>query len=499
MGARGAGRVGFGAAKVAFVANTVIDTVEMAVQILLKGFTDWAADCEISGPSIRDYIEECEITGSREQSMGWWGTIRIPIIECRRRSVLMALDWGRQKCWIRLMGQQITLFDFNFGSLEMTWPAPIETAIDIGTGLSHCGGGNIFTCLSNKILNHITWPDKLKKVVDGRVQDLLPSQMRILAHIGWELQTHCHTHNHVEMTKCLARSLAKYSPPVDFLPDPLKKVANGQVLDLLPDQVKLVAGSAYEAVRTVFSVGWELMHCPRRGHHHDLIRCLGGWVQHLAPAVHWMAVPLQAIASGDIMGLLPGQLKDIASGDIMKLLPKQFDDIASGNIMGLLPGPLKNIADGDIMGLLPGQLNQIASGDIMGLLPGQLNQIASGNIMGLMPGPMQLLGGGQPNSIQNMLTLGNALMKCSDSQQQDLVQCLGFQIVGSVPPLNFLNRLGDIFGEFIAAFAKVASTVAAQAMKGGESLLQTAATTEFPSAGAQAMVHHRGQELTTPN
>eukprot|EP00439_Symbiodinium_sp_Y106_P067180 s1551_g11.t1 len=121
--------------------------------------------------------------------------------------------------------------------------------------------------------------------------------------------------------------------------------------------------------------------------------------------------------------------------------------------------------------------------------------IASGDIMGLMPGPMQLLGGGQPNSIQNMLTLGNALMKCADSQHSDLVQCLGFQIVGSVPPLNFLNRLGEIFGEFIAAFAKVASTVAAQAMKGGESLLQTAATTEFPSAGAQAMVHHRGPNL----
>ena len=232
----------------------------------------------------------------------------------------------------------------------------------------------------------------------------------------------------------------------------------------------------------MFSVGWELMHCPHRGHHHELIQCLGGWIQHLAPPLHWM----------------PNPVKALANGQIMSLLPEQLNHIASGNIMGLLPGPLKNIADGDIMGLLPGQLNQIASGDIMGLLPGQLNQIASGNIMGLMPGPMQLLGGGQPNSIQNMLTLGNALMKCSDSQQQDLVQCLGFQIVGSVPPLNFLNRLGDIFGEFIAAFAKVASTVAAQAMKGGESLLQTAATTEFPSAGAQAMVHHRGQELTTP-
>eukprot|EP00439_Symbiodinium_sp_Y106_P076497 s1162_g15.t1 len=131
----------------------------------------------------------------------------------------------------------------------------------------------------------------------------------------------------------------------------------------------------------------------------------------------------------------------------------------------------------------------------MGLLPGQLNQIASGDIMGLMPGPMQLLGGGQTNSIQNMLTLSNALMDCAGSQQSDLVKCLGFKIISNVPPLNFLNRLGDIFREFIEAFAKVASKLAAQAMKGGESLLQTAATTEFPSAGAQAMVHHRGPNL----
>ena len=106
LDSRGWSFFSFGAAKVAFIANTAIDTVEMAVAILLKGFSDWGADCEISGPSIRDYIEECEITGSREQRMGWWGTIRVPIIECRQRSVLMALDWGRQKCKISLMGQE---------------------------------------------------------------------------------------------------------------------------------------------------------------------------------------------------------------------------------------------------------------------------------------------------------------------------------------------------------------------------------------------------------
>ncbi|CAE7239452.1 unnamed protein product [Symbiodinium sp. CCMP2592] len=152
--------------KVAFVANTVIDTVEMAVNILLRGFTDWAADCDISGPSIRDYVDECSITGYREERgiFGW--TFRIPIVECKQKSVLMALNWGRQKCWIRLMGQQITLFDFNFGSLEMAWPAPIKTAIDIGTGLSNCHGGNIFKCLGDKIVPDITWPHPIQKMIN---------------------------------------------------------------------------------------------------------------------------------------------------------------------------------------------------------------------------------------------------------------------------------------------------------------------------------------------
>ena len=79
----------------------------------------------------------------------------------------MALNWGRQTCRIRLMGQQITLFDFNFGSLEMTWPAPIKTAIDIGTGLSNCHGGNIFKCLGDKIVPVVTtWPQPIQKMIN---------------------------------------------------------------------------------------------------------------------------------------------------------------------------------------------------------------------------------------------------------------------------------------------------------------------------------------------
>ena len=119
----------------------------------------------------------------------------------------------------------------------------------------------------------------------------------------------------------------------------------------------------------------------------------------------------------------------------------------------------------------------LAAGNIVGLLPGQLQQIVGGDIMGLMPHPMKLLGA----------------LDCAG--QADVVQCLGFKIISDIAPLNFLTRLGDIFKEFIESFAKLASKLVAQAMKGGQSLLQTAATTEFPSVGKEAVVHHRGPNL----
>ena len=343
----------------------------------------------------------------------------------------------------------------------------VRTVFSVGWELAHCPHRGhhhqLIGCLGGWIQHlapAVHWMAAPLQLVAGSAYEAV----RTVFSVGWEL-AHCpHRGHHHQLIGCLGGWIQHLAPAVHWMAAPLQ----------------LVAGSAYEAVRTVFSVGWELMHCPHRGHHHQLIQCLGGWIQHLAPPLHWLPHPVHALANGQIMSLLPGQL----------------NQIATGNIMGLLPGQLNQIASGNIMGLLPGQLNQIASGNIMGLLPGQLNQIASGDIMGLMPGPMQLLGGGQTNSIQNMLTLSNALMDCAGSQQSDLVKCLGFKIISNVPPLNFLNRLGDIFREFIEAFAKVASKLAAQAMKGGESLLQTAATTEFPSAGAQAMVHHRGLELS---
>ena len=391
----------------------------------------------------------------------------------------------------------------------------VRTVFSVGFELMHCPHRghhhHLIGCLGHWIMRlapPLHWmPNPVKLVAHSHYE-----AVRTVFSVGFELM-HCpHRGHHHHLIGCLGHWIMRLAPPLHWMPNP----------------VKLVAHSHYEAVRTVFSVGFELMHCPHRGHHHHLIGCLGHWIMRLAPPLHWMPNPVKILSNGGILDLLPNPVKSVAhgrildlvpdpvrkvaGGDIMGLLPDQLNKIAGGNIMGLLPGPLNKVAGGDIMGLLPDQLNKIAGGDIMGLLPDQLNKIAGGDIMGLLPDPLnkvaggnimdlvsdpvktlsngnildllpepvQLVAGGRPDSIRTTLTMGNELMRCANpTSQGDLIQCLGYKIVGSVPPLNFLNRLGDIFSEFIEAFAKVAATVATQAMKGGQSLLQVPSSKSF--------------------
>ena len=89
--------------QVSFVANTVIDSVEMAVDILIRGFTDWNAGCDEN---------------------------RYPSMDVDSNG--LRVDWGRQKCWVRLMGQTCTLFDFNFGNTDLSWPEPLKTVVGFG-------------------------------------------------------------------------------------------------------------------------------------------------------------------------------------------------------------------------------------------------------------------------------------------------------------------------------------------------------------------------------
>jgi len=112
--------------KASFVANTVIDTVETAMAILTQGF-DFGASCpDIRWPSA-----------SADED-------RVKIF------------FGRQKCQATLVGQTITLFDFNFGEKSFKWPGPIATIAKLGFGIAECaktGGTGALSCFAKMMAN----------------------------------------------------------------------------------------------------------------------------------------------------------------------------------------------------------------------------------------------------------------------------------------------------------------------------------------------------------
>ncbi|CAE7206521.1 unnamed protein product [Symbiodinium necroappetens] len=127
--------------QVAFVANTVIDTVERAVDILVRGFDDWSAGCpDTTWPSLS------------VDSNG------------------MHVNWGRQKCYVQLMGQRCDLFDFNFSTLNVNWPGPIKAMVNLGNDLVQCAtSGNaleVIKCLGLQLLQVVPPLSFLTKMGD---------------------------------------------------------------------------------------------------------------------------------------------------------------------------------------------------------------------------------------------------------------------------------------------------------------------------------------------
>ncbi|CAE7037360.1 unnamed protein product [Symbiodinium sp. CCMP2456] len=215
-------------------------------------------------------------------------------------------------------------------------------------------------------------------------------------------------HNHVEVTKCLARSLAKLAPPMDFLPAEMKMISQ---------------------------IGTEVIQdCP--GPHYsqgEAQKCLARSLAKNAPPMDFLPPQMQILAQ---IGLAVMQecAGSTSKVEVQICLARSLVKHAP---LDFLPEPMKALAGGDL--------------------------------------PLSFLAGGKLSP----------LIECAQPNSHgDLTKCLGSKIIASVPPLNFLNRLGDIFTEFIEVFAKE-----------GQSLLQIAAASEFPAAGAPPQVHHRGANL----
>ena len=97
-------------------------------------------------------------------------------------------------------------------------------------------------------------------------------------------------------------------------------------------------------------------------------------------------------------------------------------------------------------------------------------------------------------ALKSVFNMGHELVNC-DQSAQGLVTCLGNRIINYVPPLSHLNKMSEILADFLEGFARVATTIAGQVLKGGSSLIQEAANSQFPATGAPPMVHHSGQSL----
>ena len=116
--------------------------------------------------------------------------------------------------------------------------------------------------------------------------------------------------------------------------------------------------------------------------------------------------------------------------------------------------------------------------------------------LNFLPSPVKVLAGTHVNSIKSVLAMGNELMRCQHFESgTEVTKCLGNNIIGSVPPLNFLNHLGEIIGETIETFAKAATAVMKKALKGGTSFVQKASVSEFPAVGKMPVVHHQDDHL----
>mmetsp|Transcript_52947 Transcript_52947/g.118783 ORF Transcript_52947/g.118783 Transcript_52947/m.118783 type:complete len:927 (+) Transcript_52947:279-3059(+) len=113
----------------------------MAVDILIRGFSDWSAGCPDT---------------------------RTPSISVDHGGI--SVDWGRQKCWVRLMGQTCNLFDFNFGVSNVDWPeeiavltsfglSPIKAMFGLGYDLVQCAMGDsvveVVKCLGMRLLEEV--------------------------------------------------------------------------------------------------------------------------------------------------------------------------------------------------------------------------------------------------------------------------------------------------------------------------------------------------------
>ncbi|CAE7320390.1 unnamed protein product [Symbiodinium sp. CCMP2592] len=488
--------------QVRFVQNTVIDTVAKAT-VILQGFTngfDFRENCDLPRPSF-------SYRSSSPPSF--------------------VMNFGRQRCTVTLVGQTIELFDNNIGELSVPLPNPLdhlpeqirkvagasEEMIDRLISMSwnllntaHCNRGDTFHCMAKRVATYVmqfepplNWlPEPIKRVAAHTQEavDRLFQMIHVLlntAHCNRADSFHC-------MAKLVANHVQDFAPPMNWLPEQLHTVVN----------------AGQEGVARLFAMVRDLLntpHCDRGNIFHCMAKKVANYVQEFAPPLNWLPQQLHTVVNAGEEGVarLFAMIRDLLNtahcdrNNVFHCMAKKV----ANYVMEFAPP----------MNFLPQQLHAVVNAGqegvdrVFAMIRDLLNtdHCDRGNIfhcmakrvagyvmqfeppLNYMPSPVGLLAGSDVNSIQSLVTMGNDLQNCQDFESgHDVMKCLGFKIMERVPPLNYLNKLGDTIGVYLETFAKAGTSLAMKALQGGTSLIQKASLSEFPAVGKMPVRHEQG-------
>ena len=230
------------------------------------------------------------------------------------------------------------------------------------------------------------------------------------------------------------------------------------LLDHLPHQIRRVTSASYEAVDRVLRFIHDILNtggCNRADTFHCIAKRISSFVMQFQPPLNWLPQQIKTIAGSS------QEAVDRVFGFIHDVLNTAHCD--RGNTFHCIAKRLSSY--------------------VMQFEP-PLNWL---------PSPVGVLAGSPLNSIKSLMAMGKDLMHCKHFESStELTKCLGEKIVNLVPPLSYLNRLGEVMEETIEAFAKAATALAKKALKGGTSLVQKRSLSDFPAVGKMPVRHQQG-------
>ncbi|CAE7192737.1 GIP, partial [Symbiodinium microadriaticum] len=358
------------------------------------------------------------------------------------------INFGNLNCEVTLVGKKIELFKTNWQEASVYLPNPLDHLPEQIRTVARASGETVtqLVDMSGQLLNTAdcngdTFRCMAKRVATYVMQfeppmNFLPHQLHTVVNAGQEAVDRLFS----MMTDLLNTAHCDRGNTFDCMAQ--------HIFHWLPQQLHTVVNAGQEGVDRLFSMIRDLLntaHCDRG----NTFECMA---QHV---FHWLPQQLHTVVNAGQEGVdrVFAMIRDLLNtancnrGDIFHCMAKRV----AGHVMQFEP-PLK-----------------------------------------FMPLPVGVLAGSNVNSVKSLMAMGDDLMDCQNIQSgHEVMKCLGFKMMERVPPLSYLNQLGDVIGEYLEFFAKAGTSLAMKALKGGTSLIEKASVSQFPPVGNMPVRHQQG-------